>query len=100
MEYHVRPLDHKHPVILPVGTEGEFKVTKDKLDMRIPDGDHKTRHYQVVAMKPIDHSDAGPSEGSKNNLPRNDSTDKPVADKNYEDKNVAKPPDSPKDRPQ
>ena len=28
MEYHVRPLDHKHPVILPVGKEGEFKISK------------------------------------------------------------------------
>ncbi len=57
MEYHVRPLDHKHPVILPVGKEGEFKIAKDVMVMRIPDGDHKKRRYQVVAMKPIDHSE-------------------------------------------
>ena len=25
LEYHVRPMDHKHPVILPVGKEVEFK---------------------------------------------------------------------------
>ena len=56
MEYHVRPMDHKHPVILPVGKEGEFKISKDVMEMRIPDGDHKKRRYQVVAMKPIDHS--------------------------------------------
>src|SRR5580658_1442788 len=65
MEYHVRPLDHKHPVILPIGKEAEFKVAKDKFDMRIPDGDRKTRHYQVVAMKPIDHSDTSAPEVSK-----------------------------------
>jgi hypothetical protein len=100
MEYHVRPLDHKHPVILPVGKEGEFKVSKDKLDLRIPDGDRKVRHYQVVAMKPIDHSDAPSSENSKYDVPRNDSTDKPLADKNYADKNGTKPPDTPNDRPQ
>ena len=69
MEYHVRPLDHKHPVILPVGKEGEFKVNKDKLDMRIPDGDRKMRHYQVVAMKPIDHADAASYQGSKYSPP-------------------------------
>jgi hypothetical protein len=57
MEYHVRPLDHKHPVILPVGKEGEFTISKDVLEMQIPDGDHKKRRYQVVAMKPIDRSD-------------------------------------------
>ena len=65
MEYHIRPLDHKHPVILPVGKEAEFKVSKDRFDMRIPDGDRKTRHYQVVAMKPIDHSDTSAPEVSK-----------------------------------
>jgi hypothetical protein len=56
MEYHVRPLDHKHPVILPVGKEGEFRIDKDVMLMRIPDGDRKKRRYQVVAMKPIEHS--------------------------------------------
>jgi hypothetical protein len=63
MEYHVRPLD-KHPRILPVGEEGEFKISKDVLVMKIPDGDHKNRRYQVVAMKPIDHSETSASEGS------------------------------------
>jgi hypothetical protein len=65
MEYHVRPMDKKHPVILPVGKEGEFKISKDVMEMRIPDGDHKKRRYQVVAMKPIDHSVA-PEESSYN----------------------------------
>jgi hypothetical protein len=52
MDYHIRPLDKKHPVILPVGQEGEFRIDKDRLYLRVPDGDHKTRPYQVVAMKP------------------------------------------------
>src|SRR6266478_6192595 len=29
MEYEIRPLDHKHPVVLPIGHEGEFKLKKD-----------------------------------------------------------------------
>jgi len=58
MEYHIRPKDHKHPVLLPIGQEGEFKIHKDVIEMRIADGDRKQRRYQVVAMKPIDHSDA------------------------------------------
>ena len=58
MEYHIRPKDKKHEVLLPVGKEGEFKIAKDVMEMRIPDGDHKKRRYQVVAMKPIDHSEA------------------------------------------
>ena len=56
MEYHIRPLDHKHPVVLPVGKEGEFRIAKDVMVMRVPEGDHKKRRYQVVVMKPIEHS--------------------------------------------
>jgi hypothetical protein len=52
MEYHIRPLDKKHPVILPVGKEGEIRVDKDKLYLTVAEGDRKTRPYQVVAMKP------------------------------------------------
>ncbi len=100
MEYHVRPLDHKHPVILPVGKEGEFKISKDKLDMRIPEGDRKMRRYQVVAMKPIDHSETPAAENSKYDVPRTDSGDKPLAEKSYQDNNVAKPLPPPNDRPQ
>ena len=103
MEYHVRPLDHKHPVILPVGQEAEFKVNKDKLDMRVPEGNsdsRKRRHYQVVAMKPIDHSQASALKDSQYNVPRKDDGDKPLADKSYQDKNGGKPPVQPNDHPQ
>jgi hypothetical protein len=101
MEYHIRPLDHKHPIILPIGKEGEFKISKDILQMRIPDGDHKMRHYQVVAIKPIDHSEtSGTAEDAKYDSSRVDRTDKPVADKNYSDKTVVKNPDKPGSPPQ
>jgi hypothetical protein len=72
MEYHVRPLDHKHPVLLPVGKEGEFSVSKDILDLKIPDGDRKKRRYQVVAMKPIDHSVKPEPESTKYDIPPKD----------------------------
>jgi hypothetical protein len=53
MEYHIRPMDKKHPVILPVGQEGEFRIDKDRLFLKVSQGgDRKTRPYQVVAMKP------------------------------------------------
>lgn len=68
MEYHIRPTDHKHPVILPVGKEGEFRISKDVMIMRIPDGDRKKRHYQVVVMKPIEHSAS--AEKPAENTPR------------------------------
>jgi|SRR5579863_1591958 len=54
MEYHIRPMDKKHPVILPVGEEGEFRVSKDRLYLRTVGGDRKNRAYQVVAMKPTE----------------------------------------------
>ncbi|MFZ0796666.1 MAG: hypothetical protein WCA13_08370 [Terriglobales bacterium] len=52
MDYHIRPLDTKHPVVLPVGHEAEFRVKKDRLFLRVVDGDKKTTAYQVVAMQP------------------------------------------------
>jgi len=52
LEYHIRPTDSKHPALLPIGSEAEFKVKKDKLFLKVPDGDHKTRTYQVVSMEP------------------------------------------------
>jgi hypothetical protein len=53
MEYHIRPTDTKHPVVLPVGKEIIFKIKKDRMILRVADGDNnKTMTYTVVAMKP------------------------------------------------
>lgn len=52
MEYHIRPTDGKHPAILPVGHEVVFKIKNDKMTIKVPDGDRKTRTYRVVAMNP------------------------------------------------
>jgi len=52
MDYHIRPMDLKHAVVLPVGREAQFKIKKDRMLLRIPDGDKKERAYQVVAMQP------------------------------------------------
>lgn len=92
MEYHVRPLDKK-PNLLPVGHEGEYKLTKNVLEMRIPDGDHKKRRYQVVAMKPIDHTTAPDTQGTSIKY---DPTQKNLNDKPL-DKSVAQkvPPTNP-----
>jgi hypothetical protein len=61
MEYHIRPLDLKHAVLLPVGHEGEFKLKKDRLVLKMPDGDKKAREYQVVAMQPANSESKGES---------------------------------------
>jgi len=53
MEYHIRPMDTKHAVLLPVGHEGEFKMKKDRMVLRVPDEDKKAREYQVISMQPV-----------------------------------------------
>jgi hypothetical protein len=56
MEYHIRPTDGKHPILLPVGHEIVFRIKKDRMFLKVPDGDQKTRTYHVVSMTPT-HSD-------------------------------------------
>jgi hypothetical protein len=52
LEYHIRPEDTKHPVVLPIGQEAEFKIKKDRMYLKVADGKNKTREYQVVSMQP------------------------------------------------
>jgi hypothetical protein len=52
MDYHIRPMDLKHAAVLPVGREAEFKIKKDRLFLRVADGDKKELPYQVVSMEP------------------------------------------------
>jgi len=100
MEYHVRPLD-KHPRILPVGQEGEFKISKDVLVMKIPYGDHKKRRYQVVAMKPVDHGDTPAAGGTdaKYEPRRNNYDRQPDATKVPPEKSDARAPIPPPSQP-
>jgi hypothetical protein len=58
MEYHIRPRDTKHAVVSPVGQEIEFKIKKDRMFVKVLDGDQKTRPYLVVAMKPTNLDDS------------------------------------------
>lgn len=50
--YRIRPKDDKHPVLLPVGEAAEFRISKDKMLLRVPEGDGKEREYIVVSMTP------------------------------------------------
>ena len=62
-EYEIRPTD-KHPRLLPVGHEAEFKIKKDMIFLKVRDGDdRKTRSYQVVGIKPT-NSDSGSQKSS------------------------------------
>jgi hypothetical protein len=48
----IRPMDLKHPVILPIGHEVVMKMKKVPMLVRVPDGDKKMREYEVVGMEP------------------------------------------------
>jgi hypothetical protein len=48
--YRIRPVEEKHPVLLPVGEQAEFRLNKDKMLLRIPEVDKKEREYIVVSM--------------------------------------------------
>ena len=50
--YRIRPKDDKHPVLLPVGDSVQFRIYKDKMYVRNPEGDQREREYTVVSMQP------------------------------------------------
>lgn len=50
--YRIRPKDEKHPALLPVGEEVQFRIDKDKMKLRVPEGDNKERDYAVISMTP------------------------------------------------
>ena len=54
MEYEIQPKEKKHPAVLPVGQEVVFKIKKDHMSLKCPEGDNKARTYEVVAMKPTE----------------------------------------------
>lgn len=50
--YRIRPKDEKHPALLPIGETAQFRIHKDKLILRVPEGDNKEHEYTVVSMAP------------------------------------------------
>ena len=62
--YRIRPKDDKHPALLPIGETAQFRIQKDKLILKVAEGDDKEREYVVVSMAP--RQDAPPQVASKN----------------------------------
>lgn len=71
MEYEIQPKDKKHAAVLPVGQEVVFRIKNDHMIVKCPDGDKKSRDYEVVAMKPTNPElDSGAqSSSAKNDRP-------------------------------
>ncbi len=66
MEYEIRPTDGKHPSVLPIGHEAEFKIKKSRMFLSVPDGgDRKMRSYEVVAMRPTNSENDSQSSSNK-----------------------------------
>jgi len=62
--YTVRPKDDKHPVLLPIGENAQFRLQKDKMLLRVEDMDDKEREYIVVSILP-----KGQTEPANNSTP-------------------------------
>ena len=60
--YRIRPREEKHPALLPVGQKALFRMKKDFMVLKVPEGDDKEREYDVVSMNPVasdSHANAG-----------------------------------------
>lgn len=66
--YRIRPWDAKHPVLLPVGEDAQFRIEKDKMLLRVEDLDSKEREYSVISMTPRGESTAEASPARLNHL--------------------------------
>jgi hypothetical protein len=66
--YRIRPRDEKHPVLLPVGEQAQFRLQKDKMLLRVEDLDSKEREYIVVSMTPRSDSTAADASSRPNHL--------------------------------
>jgi hypothetical protein len=49
--YHIRPVDTKHPQLLPVGDSVRYRIHKDKMYVLDREGDTKERVYTVTSMQ-------------------------------------------------
>lgn len=75
--YRIRPREEKHPALLPVGEKALFRMKKDLMVLKVPEGDDKEREYDVVSMLPVQATDAAPA--GRTTLPASPVTAKPQA---------------------
>jgi hypothetical protein len=50
MEYKIRPKEEKHPALLPIGQQAEFRIQKDRMHLLVPELDSHEREYIVVSV--------------------------------------------------
>lgn len=57
--FHLRAKDVKHPVLLPVGKDVEYRTEEDRFFLRLGAGDKKEHEYRVVSMERHEKSEPG-----------------------------------------
>jgi hypothetical protein len=50
MDYNIRPVEEKHPALLPIGEDAQFRIQKDRMHVLVPEFDNRERAFIVVAV--------------------------------------------------
>lgn len=66
VNFRIRPRDEKHPELLPIGEQAQFRLQKDKILLMVEGFDNKEREYTVVSMTP--RSDASTADASSTHI--------------------------------
>lgn len=61
LEYRIRPMEEKHPALLPIGERAEFRIVKDQMRLRVPELDSRERQFIVVAVSQRTDADNQPA---------------------------------------
>lgn len=67
VNYLIRPRDEKHPALLSVGMQAEFRIEKDKMKVRMADSS-KELEFNVVSMTPRTDSTSADTAAQPNHL--------------------------------
>ncbi|MBZ5548600.1 MAG: hypothetical protein LAO22_11705 [Acidobacteriia bacterium] len=55
--YRIRSRDRKHPVLLPIGEQAQFRLHRDRMLLQVEDFDSKAYEFSVLAIVPENHGD-------------------------------------------
>jgi hypothetical protein len=59
--YRIRPKDEKHPVLLSIGQQVQFRTEKDQLKLRAAELGEKERGFVVLSIKPRASAEVKPA---------------------------------------
>ena len=65
MDYKIRPREEKHPALLPIGQQADYRIQKDRMHLMVPELDNREREYIVVSVtNRAEEAKTKPSNGS------------------------------------